>query len=330
MVLLKRTDSEDINFQQLVTRLDADLAIRDGADHAYYAQFNTTNQIRNAIVGYQDDLPVACGAFKPFSAGTVEIKRMFVDENQRGKGIALQVLSELEKWAIEDGNHTCVLETGKNQPEAIRLYQKAGYARIPNYGQYAIMENSLCFQKRILAIQFQFQPMVLENDELKLVPLKEGDLEALYDVAADPLIWAGHPKKDRYKKEVFLEYFNSAVQDKNAFLIYDKASTEIIGSTRYYGFDPQQSRIAIGYTFLTRKYWGGHYNRSLKFLMLDYAFQFINSVVFHIGATNIRSQRAIEKIGAIKIGEMDLDFNGTKQLHFEYEIRKENFKQLAP
>jgi GNAT superfamily N-acetyltransferase len=149
MVLLKRTDSGDMDFQSLVTLLDAELAFRDGDQHAFYAQFNKTNMIRHTIVAYSDGIPVACGAFKPFAENTVEIKRMYVAESYRGQGIASQVLAELENWAAGLNNHTCVLETGKNQPEAIRLYEKAGFHRIPNYGQYALIENSVCMQKEL-------------------------------------------------------------------------------------------------------------------------------------------------------------------------------------
>ncbi len=149
MIRTLRTDSSNTDFQHLVTMLDADLKIRDGADHDFYNQFNTITHIRNAIVAYKDDIPIACGAFKEFLADTVEIKRMYVKPEYRGQGIANAVLDELEKWAAELQYKTCVLETGKKQPEAIRLYEKSGYARIPNYGQYVNVENSVCMRKDI-------------------------------------------------------------------------------------------------------------------------------------------------------------------------------------
>ncbi len=149
MIRTLRTDSSNTDFQQLVTMLDADLKVRDGADHDFYNQFNTITHIRNAIVAYKDDIPAACGAFKEFSADTVEIKRMYVKPEYRGQGIASIILDELEKWADELQYKTCVLETGKKQPEAIRLYEKSGYARIHNYGQYANVENSVCMRKDI-------------------------------------------------------------------------------------------------------------------------------------------------------------------------------------
>jgi putative acetyltransferase len=142
-----KTDSEHKDFRELVAALDEDLAIRDGADHAFYAQFNKINKIRHAIVAYEDDIPIGCGAFKEYEPDTVEIKRMYVKPEKRGRGIAISILNELQHWAKEIGYAQCVLETGKNQPEAIELYKKSGFTIIPNYGQYANIENSICFKK---------------------------------------------------------------------------------------------------------------------------------------------------------------------------------------
>lgn len=151
MTIFTRTDSDNADFQALVALLDADLAIRDGDEHAFYAQFNKTSMIRNAMVCYVDDKPVGCGAFKKYDNEKAEIKRMFVLPEYRGRGIALNILKELELWAIEENYVACVLETGKNQPEAIHLYQKkAGYSAIPNYGQYVGIENSVCMMKKLL------------------------------------------------------------------------------------------------------------------------------------------------------------------------------------
>jgi GNAT superfamily N-acetyltransferase len=149
MQMVIRTDSENEDFQELVRLLDEDLAIRDGADHSFYAQFNKIDAIKNVVVVYQNELPVGCGAFKKFDDETVEIKRMFVRPEYRGKGVAGIVLKELENWAGEAGFEFAVLETGKKQPEAIRLYEKSGYALIPNYGQYAGIENSICMKKSL-------------------------------------------------------------------------------------------------------------------------------------------------------------------------------------
>ena len=145
-----RTDSDNTDFQNLVALLDADLAKRDGDEHAFYARFNKIASIRNAIVCYVDDKAIGCGAFKEYDQSKVEIKRMFVLPEYRGHGIAMKILKELELWAAEHNYKEYILETGKKQPEAIRLYQKAGYNVIPCYGQYLNVENSICMMKTIL------------------------------------------------------------------------------------------------------------------------------------------------------------------------------------
>ena len=147
MLRLTRTNSENPDFQLLVGELDLELKSRDGEDHPFYAQFNKLDNIKYAIVAYEVDYPVGCGAIKTFSAETMELKRMFVREAYRGKGIASRVLAELENWARELQCKSCVLETGKRQPEAVALYTKNGYQRTPNFGAYKNDENSICFEK---------------------------------------------------------------------------------------------------------------------------------------------------------------------------------------
>lgn len=149
MITITRTDSDNKDFIELVRYLDADLAKRDGNDHAFYGQFNKIDKIKHAVVAYEKTVPVGCGAIKEYAPNTMEVKRMYTLPEIRGKGIASKVLSELEFWAAELHYEKCILETGKRQPEAIKLYQKNGYRRIPNYGQYAGIENSLCFEKEI-------------------------------------------------------------------------------------------------------------------------------------------------------------------------------------
>lgn len=144
-----RTTSQNSDFIALVRLLDADLALRDGDEHDFYAQFNSIDMLNNVVVFYNEERAVGCGAFKSLDENTVEIKRMFTLPDQRGKGIASQILNELESWAAELKVSSCILETGVRQPEAIALYEKNGYARIPNYGQYSGIENSLCFEKKL-------------------------------------------------------------------------------------------------------------------------------------------------------------------------------------
>lgn len=144
-----RTTSDNTDFQKLVVLLDQVLKMKDGDDHDFYAQYNKLNKINHVVVCYQENIAVACGAFKEFDTDTVEIKRMFVLPDYRGKGIASAVLKELEIWASEFNYSNCILETGKNNPEAIALYRKSGYQIIPNYGQYKNIDASVCLKKRL-------------------------------------------------------------------------------------------------------------------------------------------------------------------------------------
>ena len=146
---LKRTNSDDVDFINLVVLLDRDLAIRDGEDHTFYNQFNKTDKIKHVIVFYENEIAAGCGAFREKESDTVEIKRMFVRLDFRKRGIASKVLAELEIWAKEAGYTYTILETGKNQPEAINLYQKLGYTIIPNYPPYEKMDNSVCMKKTL-------------------------------------------------------------------------------------------------------------------------------------------------------------------------------------
>lgn len=149
MLTLVRTDSGNPHFIELVKQLDADLAEKDGADHTFYSQYNTIAAIRHVVVAYQHNTPVSCGAIKEFDPSTMEVKRMFTLPAYRGKGIAGSILNALENWAKELSYKKCILETGKRQPDAISLYKKNGYSSIPNYGQYAGVDNSVCFEKKL-------------------------------------------------------------------------------------------------------------------------------------------------------------------------------------
>jgi len=146
---LIRTNSDNADFRVLVALLDRDLAVRDGDEHAFYAQFNKVDSIKEVVVAYRNESPVACGAIKSFSENAAEVKRMFVHPDYRKQGIAARILTELENWAAELDFNECVLETGKKQPEAIALYQKVGYKIIPNYGQYIGIDNSVCMAKSL-------------------------------------------------------------------------------------------------------------------------------------------------------------------------------------
>lgn len=149
-VVITRTDSSNPDFRTLVALLDQELLVRDGEEHVFYASFNKLDNIAHVVVAYADHTAVGCGALRKFSEDSAEVKRMFVLPAHRGKGIAGAVLVELENWAREQGFAACILETGEKQPEAIRLYQKGGYIRIPNYGQYQGISNSICMRKSIV------------------------------------------------------------------------------------------------------------------------------------------------------------------------------------
>jgi GNAT superfamily N-acetyltransferase len=150
-IRFERTHSENQDFRELVRCLDADLDEMDKEQHCNCEQYNKLDDIEYVIVAYSENEAVACGAIREYAPDTMEIKRMYVSKNMRRKGIASEMLKELENRAKELGYHKCILETGKKMPDAIRLYEKNGYARIPNYGQYECIGGSLCFEKILLS-----------------------------------------------------------------------------------------------------------------------------------------------------------------------------------
>lgn len=172
---------------------------------------------------------------------------------------------------------------------------------------------------------FSVQP-VLENEHVKLVPLKEDDFEQLYAVASDPGIWLMHPNKDRYLQPVFRTFFEGAMQSGGAFLCITIPAGELAGSTRFYNYNAEDNSIFIGYTFYATQYWGAGLNTAVKQLMLDYIFRFVNIVYFHIGAENYRSQKAIEKLGAVQLKKEWIAYHGEPdRLNFVYCIRREQW-----
>jgi N-acetyltransferase len=174
-------------------------------------------------------------------------------------------------------------------------------------------------------MNINFQP-TLQGDLIVLQPLQEPDFERLFAVAADPLIWEQHPNKNRYQRDVFQNYFEGAMQSKGALLILDSTTGEVAGCSRFYDYHESDASVFIGYTFFGRKFWGKQYNPASKQLMLDYAFHFVNTVKFHIGATNIRSQIAISRIGATKRREVTVAYHGEPDRdNFEYELIKEDW-----
>lgn len=149
MISILRTDATDPRFHALVHLLDEYLAEQDGDEHSFYDQYNQLDQIKYVVLAMENDIAVGCGAIKKFSEDAMEVKRMYVLPRERGRKIASRILVELETWTFDLGFRRCVLETGKRQPDAIRLYQTCGYTNIDNYGQYVGMENSICFEKKL-------------------------------------------------------------------------------------------------------------------------------------------------------------------------------------
>ena len=161
-------------------------------------------------------------------------------------------------------------------------------------------------------------------------PLRAGDFEVLYAVASDPLIWEQHPNRDRYRRAVFQNYFNGAIESGGALLVFDSATQSLIGSSRYYDHDEAGSVIAIGYTFLARDHWGGLYNPALKRLMLDHAFRFVERVVFHVGECNTRSRTAMERLGANLTGSAPIAYFGeSSTTNVIYEITRGGWQRRA-
>ena len=169
---------------------------------------------------------------------------------------------------------------------------------------------------------FDLQPH-LDGELLEVRPLRPEDWESLFAVASDPLIWEQRPAPDRYTEEVFKDFFQGALECGGAFIVIDRKTQKIIGSSRYAGFEPGKNEIEIGWTFLARAYWGGKYNAELKRLMLDHAFRFVDSVVLMVGLTNVRSQKAVERIGGVLTERREkANLHGKTVEHVVYQIKK--------
>jgi len=174
---------------------------------------------------------------------------------------------------------------------------------------------------------FELQPH-LAGDLIEVRPLRPDDWESLFAVASDPLIWEQHPASDRYQEKVFREFFREALASGGALIVIHRTTQEIIGSSRYFGYDPERSEIEIGWTFLARSHWGGKYNAELKRLMLDHAFRFAEIVILKIGPTNFRSRKAVEKIGGVLTEQREeADLHGRTVDHVVYQIKKPTTKK---
>lgn len=175
-------------------------------------------------------------------------------------------------------------------------------------------------------MNFSVQP-TLENEKYQLIPLKDSDFERLYNVASDPKVWEQHPNKERYKREIFQNFFQGALESNGAFVIIEKDSGEVLGSTRFYDFNEKEKSILIGYTFYGVNSWGKNVNAQIKKLMLDYIFQFVETVIFHVGKENFRSRKAMEKLGAENLGEEEVAYFGeSPKINVVFQIKKEAWK----
>ena len=168
----------------------------------------------------------------------------------------------------------------------------------------------------------ELQPHLI-GELVELRPLQAEDWDGLFMAAADPLIWEQHPASDRYEEQVFREFFQGALDSNGAFAVIDRNTDKIIGSSRYHNYDPDNSQVEIGWTFLARGYWGGKYNGEMKRLLLEHAFRFVNVVVFRVGATNLRSRKAVERIGGVLTDRREtIVLHGRAIEHVIYRIRK--------
>jgi N-acetyltransferase len=177
--------------------------------------------------------------------------------------------------------------------------------------------------------EFDFQP-TLEGERVTVRPIQPADWDGLYAAASDPKIWEQHPATDRYTEPVFRAYFDGAIASGSAFVFVDRESGRLFGSSRFYGLDTDKSEIEIGWTFISRDHWGGSYNREVKTLMLEHAFRFVDTVVFWVGENNLRSRRAMEKIGGVlRPGVLTREIGGDAP-HVIYEIRRTASEEDSP
>jgi len=258
----------------------------------------------------------------------VEVERIYVVGAYHGKKVGRLLCDKVMQVAGELNSTYEWLGVWEENPRAIRFYQRNGFVEFDKHiFKLGKDEQTDIMMKKDLSTNINLQP-TLKNDSIVLYPLKEEDFETLYAVAADPDIWAQHPNKDRWKKEVFQTFFEGAMQSGGAFRVVYKATGMTIGSTRFYDYNSEGKSIFIGYTFYATSYWGKGINSMVKALMLDYIFQFVDRVHFHIGAENIRLQVAISRLGAVKFAEQEVTYFGeAPKLNFVYEINKAAWRQ---
>lgn len=253
----------------------------------------------------------------------LEIERIYVLSSYHGKKVGQLLYDKAIQIAREVKSTYVWLGVWEKNPRAIRFYEKNGFVAFDKHiFRLGEDEQTDIMMKKYINSIVDLQP-IMENEHIILYPLQEDDFHTLYAVAADQEIWLQHPNRDRWKKEVFLTFFAGAMQSKGAFRVVDKSTGMTIGSTRFYDYNSEESSVFIGYTFFATAYWGKGINHMAKSLMLDHILQSVNSVLFHIGAENIRSQVSITRLGAVKIDEKEVTYFGeAPKLNFVYEISK--------
>ena len=175
-------------------------------------------------------------------------------------------------------------------------------------------------------MEFELQP-TLQGELIEVRPLRPDDFEALFAVACDPLIWEQHPESDRYQRAVFQKFFDGAIESRGAIAVIDRRTGRIIGSSRYWNLKPLVSEVEIGWSFLAREFWGGKYNGELKKLMLEHAFRFVDRVLLIVGENNLRSQKAVRKIGGTFLRtESRPGSDGTLRENIVFTVTREGFE----
>ncbi|BAV05999.1 Protein N-acetyltransferase, RimJ/RimL family [Filimonas lacunae] len=280
----------------------------------------------NAVIGYLK-LNTGDTQTELKEQGALEIERIYVQQEFHGKRVGQLLYDKAIAVAIEKQVQYVWLGVWEKNSRAIRFYQKNGFVAFDKH-LFQLgndVQTDFMMRKRLDG-SLEIQPL-LENENVILYPLRESDFDSLYAVASDPKVWEQHPNKNRWQLEVFRTFFDGAIQSKGAFKIVDKTTGKAIGCTRFYDYNPQEKSIFIGYTFYGTISWGKGINQQVKALMLEYIFPFVNQVFLHVGAHNIRSQIAVGRTGAKKIGEQAVAYFGeTSLLNFVYVIEKESWR----
>jgi RimJ/RimL family protein N-acetyltransferase len=304
MVTIKRVNPENKDFQKLVFLLDNCLDESDKTAHCICEPFNRIDAIKYAVVAYLAGEAVGCGAIREYSPDTMEIKRMFVRENQRRKGVASTILDELEHWAKELNFTRCILETGEKLPEAIKLYQKKGYVRMPNYGPYECLGSSVCFEKNI--------DMKLITGRTILIPINLEIMNALSEGVPKQL--SGYEYNEEWPEDdlkeafpVFEELVKKNGKDGfNLWLVIEKESNLIIGSAGYIGRPDNEGNVETGFGIIPGRRRKGFCYESVKALLKwGLSHNDVNGIIARCDKSNIASRKTILKLGFKYLAEED-------------------------